>query len=64
MREFEIYLESCIFIAVEMSKKKKKGLVRRDLFKRIIARDGNALFNRENAMAVRSESIGKSNKTK
>lgn len=45
-------------------KKKKKGLVRRDLFKRIIARDGNALFNRENAMAVRSESIGKSNKTK
>ena len=34
------------------------------MFKRIIAREGNALFNRENAMAVRSESIGKSNKTK
>ena len=65
MREFEIYLESCIFIAVEMSKKKKSRLSKeRLLFKRIIAREGNALFNRENAMAVRSESIGKSNKTK
>ena len=55
MREFEIYLESCIFIAVEMSKKKKSRLSKeRLLFKRIIAREGNALFNRENAMAVRS----------
>ena len=64
MREFEIYLESCIFIAVEMSKKKSRLSRERLLFKRIIAREGNALFNRENAMAVRSESIGKSNKTK
>ena len=31
-------------------KKKSQGLVRRDLFKRIIAGEGNALFNRENAM--------------
>ena len=31
------------------------------MFKRIIAGEGNALFNRENAMTVRSESTGKSN---
>ena len=58
MREFEIYLESCVFIAVEMSKKINQGLVRRDFGSKGLLR-GRGMHNRENAMAGRSASIGK-----
>lgn len=44
MREFEISLESRVFVAFEMSKKNKSGLSKERLFIKIIAREGKALL--------------------